>query len=359
MGLWSWLSDLFSGECVPTETPGGGGPGRTPRHEGGGVATLDAPPDRRTSSEFRSDEEAPWWAVEGAALVELVPPDRVELTAEARALENLLVSHFDGHDLNMPPLLHVAERVLALLRSKKTSFGAVAKEIATDQVITAAVLRMANSPLYRGLNEITGLPSAVTRLGARALQTLMMHESLRGAMIHRKGAFREIAEILWARSLACGYIMRALSRFTKLEPEDAFLIGLLHDVGNIIVLRVVQAQSAAIGCRVDLEFFEYLCAETHQEFGELVAEAWKLPPSLKALASDHQGYPTEDDPLRTERLQLQLTDMIASCLGYAPRRPYNILEARAAHDLGLVHRHDFAPFLTELPDSLDELMQAL
>jgi len=360
MGLWTWLTEVLCDRTGNDPKQTVGGAGRERQADSGGVATLEAPPGMGgRGNETPSDYEEIWWAADGATLLELTPPDRPGLSTEVRALENLLISHFDGHDLNMPPLLHVAERVLSLLRSKKTHLSTVAKEISTDQVIAASVLRMANSPLYRGLNKITSLQPAVTRLGSRALQTLMMHESLRGAMFHGKGTYRKFAEVLWARSLACAYIMRGLSRFTQVDEEDAFLIGLLHDIGNVIVLRVVQSQSGSTAANLDMPLFDYLCSETHQEFGELVADAWQLPSGVKSLTADHHSYPGEDDPLRTERLQLQLTDMIASCLGYAPVQPYNILDSRPVRDLDLSARGDFVPFLAELPGQIDEVIEGL
>ena len=150
--------------------------------------------------------------------------------------------------------------------------------------------------------------------------------------------------------------MRELSRFTTLDQEDAFLIGLLHDIGSVIVLRIAQAQKRYSGYEVDVDSFDYLCYECHQEFGELVAEQWHLPEALKALIADHHTYPSSDDPLRVERLQLQVADMINSLLGYARPASYHLLEARAVQELGLAERGDFAAFLNELPDTVEEAL---
>ena len=73
------------------------------------------------------------------------------MSTEARALENALVSHFDGHDLTIPSLPRVPEGVLRELRSSDCDYGKVAGLIAEDQVIAAAVIRMANSPIYGGV----------------------------------------------------------------------------------------------------------------------------------------------------------------------------------------------------------------
>jgi HD-like signal output (HDOD) protein len=233
---------------------------------------------------------AHWWAPEGATLVEPLEVQRPELTTEARALENLLVSHFDGHDLNMPMLVQGAEQVLGRLRNPDCNLAEVSHDIANDPVIAASVLRMANSPLYRGLNKITALQPAVTRLGVKALRVLMMHISLRAAIFQGKGR-DEWAERIWAGSQASAVIMHSLSAFTRVDENDAFLLGLLHDIGQVIVLRVVRTNQALSGAEIDDDTFDYLCHECHQEFGELVAAAWELPSTFRSLIADHHAYP--------------------------------------------------------------------
>lgn len=308
------------------------------------------------SLEVEEPQEPRWWAPEGVSRTKPEPPVLLELSAEARALENLLVSHFDGHNLTLPRMPHVAERVLQRLHDAKCELSAVATDVAEDRAIAGDLIRIVNSPIYRGVNRITALQPAVVRLGTNAIRTLMMHQSLRAATILKKGGDRELASMVWYRSLADATVMRLLAAFTEVEPEDAFLMGLLHDVGNLIVLRTVEEQRAMLGYDIDVETFEYLCTECHQEFGELIAEAWKLPPSLRALITDHHSYPAPDDALRTERLLLILTEMISGMLGYGPPVAYALLESHPVRDLGLSERADFVAFLERLPDELEETL---
>jgi len=355
MGVWNWLWEALTREPsrtspAPRSRPGGS-------TEGSAVATADRTHHNPAQS-GGDQEDARWWAPEGALLTEPVTPERPELAPEARALENLLISHFDGHDLKLPPLLHVAEGILSGLRDPKCNMPAIANQIAADQVVTAAVLRMANSPLYRGMHKITGLQPAVVRLGVKAIRTLMMHESLRAAMFHGAGVSSEYARMLWERSLAGACTMRGLSRFSSLNEEDAHLIGLLHDIGGVIVLRVAHDDHVFTRYDIDIDSFEYFCYECHQEFGELVADAWRLPDTLKTLITSHHKYPAENDPLRRERLLIMLTDMINSMLGYGPPASYDLLNTNVVKDLGLAERRDFVKYLEELPAQLDETVSA-
>lgn len=353
MGLWDWIVDTVVGsepsrgeDCAPES----------------GVAVLTGGAKDGTSV-ARSDEAPPsnecWWKPAGVDRIEYIPGVDGEPDAEVRAIEEVLVSHFDGHDLAMPPFPQVAERVLKTLRDRNCSMSQVARVIAEDQVTTANVLRMANSPMYRGVDKITSLRQAVTRLGASAVRTLMMHHSLKAAVFGRRTANEHLVDLVWGGSLASATVMRALAKFTGVDPEDAFLIGLLHDIGNVIVLRTVNDEERRFHISVDVRSFEYLCYVSHQEFGELIADAWKLPERLKALICDHHRYPESDDALRRERLMLIVTDMINQMLGYGPEVQYDLLSTPAVEGLGLLNSPRFGACLAELPAQIEEVALSL
>jgi len=357
VGLWNWIVGNVAKGSDDAPNPDRTDQAPDSPSNGAAVATLEPPSDMDGSS--AESPESPWWAPQGATLSEPPPVVRPDLSTEARALENSLVSQFDGHNLDLPPLPRVPERVLQHLHDPQCEFARVADDIAEDQVIAAAVLRMANSPLYRGVEKMTTLKPAISRLGANALRALMLNQSMRVVTAGGSEGDKVLAEIAWRRSLAGAAIMRGLSAFTSLNDDEAFLIGLLHDIGNVIVLREVRKQHRHVGYQIDIDTFEYLCSECHQEFGELIADAWSLPAKLKVIVTDHHTHPEPDDPLRTERLQVQLTDIICALLGYAPEAPYDLLATRAAIDLGLAEREDFTTFLSRLPGEVDETVMHL
>ena len=356
MGFFDWIFGTSTADMSPDAVA----PGRVGPRNDGQTATAVAQADA-AQTVTDTEETRPWWDLEDATLTEQVEPLRPELSADARALENLLISHFDGHNLTLPPLLAAAERVLPLLTRRDYSVKQVAKALAEDQVIAAAVLRMANSPLYRGVNKITAMIPAIGRLGARALRMLLLHESMRAASFTSRSGMKELAQSIWRRSMASACTMRGLAELTGTDKENAFLAGLLHDIGYVVVLRVTHEYCQNARYDIDLNFptFEYLGFECHQEFGELVAESWSLADEMKAILTSHHTYPEGDDPYRTVRLQLHLADMIVSLLGYADYRPYDLLHSRPVQDLNLTHNANFIVFLKHLPVQVEEMVSAL
>ena len=359
MGLWDWIIESIIGPRHSDES-------RRARGHASDAATCVAEPDifrqprrERSKSATEEQESEPWWEPQDATATDLEPPRAPELTAEARALQNLLVSQFDGHQLDLPPLPGVAERVLCCLGDPKYDAASLTDVIAEDQVIAAAVLRMANSALFAAVTKISSLQNAVTRIGSNAVRTLMMHQAFRAAAFQRKGGDNEFTRMIWERALANGVISRVLGPLAGVNAEEAFVAGLLADIGNVIVLREVQKQQHVLEYTIDIDTFEYFCSECHQEFGELVAEAWKLPSDLKALIADHHATPQPGDSLRAHRLILQLSEMVNSMIGFGRPAAYRLLESRPVRELRLAERKAFQECLVDLPGFLDLNMPSL
>ncbi len=341
MSLWNWIIDWIIG-------PAGGEPHReAPRstdEDGGGVAVATLPD---------AEETIPWFEPEGATLLEPAPIETRDLTHEGAAVERMLLNHLDGCGLSLMPMPRVPEAVLRLLADPECRFAEVAEVISQDQASATRVLRAANC-WVRGIEQITSLPHAVARLGVTAVRTIMMSETLRAATFMKEIRNRPAAQMLWHRAIASGHIMRALAPHVYLDPEDAFVIGLLHDLGNVIVLSVVGKYEGLSHDQFEAETFEYLCLRYHQEFGGLLAKEWELPSRLRKLIESHHTYPSADDMLRRERLTLMLTDMITQMLGYAPPESYNLLESRPLTDLKLVAGPDLLATFTRLPGEIEE-----
>ncbi len=351
MGIWNWVSDHIIGRTPSTDETAGAiaGSQGVATEERAGTPT-DAPPD---------PADPPWWAPVGETHTELLEVNRPQMSAEALGLENILCEQLDGRNLDLPPLGAISERVLGRLRKRDCDFGLVADDIGEDQVLTAAVIRMAGSPYYRGVKEISTIKPAITRLGTKTLGTLMYNESMRFAMADGKFAETELVRLLKDKSLAGGAIMHSLAQFTTMDRDEAQLLGLMRDIGDVMVLREARKQMRFVKYNLELESFDYLCHECHQEFGELIAEAWNLPDRLRVLIGNHHSYPAADDPMRVERLLLHLTDMISGLLCWGPYVAYDLLNSRPSRDLGFDKREDFADFLVGLPDEVADAITYL
>ena len=109
----------------------------------------------------------------------------------------------------------------------------------------------------------------------------------------------------------------------------------------------------------DEETLEYLAFQVHQEFGELIATAWRLPDEIKVLITDHHSRPQPNDPLYAQRLLLQTCDMILALSGYAPFHAYDLANSYPVLELGLQREDGFFRMLRHLPDRLADIVGEL
>jgi HD-like signal output (HDOD) protein len=348
MGIWDRLWRSLVGE---TDTPSSGDRLVDTQTSGRAVATVTKP-ERGDRAAASKPEAEPWWTPDEDALLDVVAPVQQDLPTEVLALDHGLAQHLQSADLRLPTLPKSAESVLRMLGGTKSSAGKIAAELAKDQVMSAAVLRLANSVLYGAAGRITDLRSAATRLGNMVLRTVAMQYSLQSAVRANFTRDRTLTDIVWNGSLASATIMRGLAECLRVDVEEAYLIGLLHDIGNVLVLREVQDQQTFLRYRMALQPFEWLCYQHHEKLGRLVGEAWDLPDRARALAGDHHAAATLSDPLARERNMIALTDMIKSMLGYSTRRPYALLTSNPATALGLTQSPALTAFLDDLPEQL-------
>lgn len=318
------------------------------------VGLLDAP--AKSSRRKKADAVAEhWWTPLADAPLELEPLEASGYSTQARGLAHILDGYTGGDDLRLPSLPKAAESVLRLLGGRTYEAKRIADVIAQDQVLSAAVLRLANSVLYGGRERIDDLRNAVTRLGAQVLQSLMLQHSMQAAVEQRRGSDRRLANLVWNGSLASAHILRKLAGLVGVNAEEAYLTGLLHDIGNVVVLREAQEQESALRARVNLGAFVWLCREHHQRLGGLIADAWKLPDKLKAVIVNHHQSASAAGRMSKDVALLALADMLKAMLGYAPVCASNIPGSHAVRALGLQDKPAFGAFLDGLPDELSHI----
>lgn len=356
MRFWDWFLSLLLGDRYSARGADADEGVAT------AVATIDeeAPAEAESSGEEEAaaDGERPWWDPPDPVFTEFQAPAKPAMSRIAAALENVLSSQVAAEDVNLPPMPHGVERILSAIERPGSNATKIAELVGEDQVRAAAVLRTANSAMFASYERVTRLPVAVARIGTEVLRTVMMRESLRAATLGLKGADAKLAKLIWERALAAACIMRGLANFTGVNPEDACVIGLLYDIGTVGILREAAEQSKMLRQHVNAPEFEYLCHIHHENFGRHVAAAWHLPQRLQEIIADHHREPAADDPLRAERLMIQLTEMILSRFGFSPPLPYRILESPVCVALKIHDGRGFVDFLKVLPNEIQQAVGA-
>jgi putative nucleotidyltransferase with HDIG domain len=193
----------------------------------------------------------------------------------------------------LPPLPGSALRVSSLTQDMDASTRSIADAIGLDPVLAARVLRTANSPLYSMERHVTSLTAAVNILGNNAIHMLVLISAAGGAF-GPKGNQSKFEHALWEHSVAVGLAAREVSHMLGMRGvEEAFLCGLLHDIGKLLLVRYdPESYEVVKGCEGEQESLECeqeLYGYTHSQVGALVAKRWNLPDELSyAIYNHHQ-----------------------------------------------------------------------
>lgn len=330
--------------------------------QGASTAVADAPeePSAVDSHEAHekqvlSDEAPPpapgWWVPRGDPVNAVAAMGIAGMPVDTD-LYDMLRSTLTDPQLELPRIPQVANRALMMLRDTSTDFHELASTIETDQSLTAAVLRTANSTAYRGYHEITNLEQAFLRIGQRALRGMILGFSVKHLAIRTGGPQRTIGEELWRRSTASAVICAYFGVPRGLPADELTLVGLLHDIGMLAVSRVMNDFQMRTGRKLPRAIFDQMSQEWHEHLGLRLADEWNLPSPLPELIGNHHREPDASDPLAIHRWLIMLSDVICSMLELAPYIPYDFFNLACVRALGIEDDEPTRLRLLRLPDQI-------
>lgn len=200
---------------------------------------------------------------------------------------------------SLPPLPAAVTRLLALLREPDADFGKIASVLETDQTLTARTLRAANSPIYGVSRRVQTVRTATVMLGRTAIMGLVVAASMERIQNSLQKLWPFDAKLFWQHNLAVALIARALAKHYRLQdPEEAYVAGLLHDIGKLVMLNhfgenYAQLLRGAQHGTKPLYLLERAAFETdHAASGQALCLHWHIPHSLTHAVAKHHD---EDD----------------------------------------------------------------
>jgi putative nucleotidyltransferase with HDIG domain len=205
----------------------------------------------------------------------------------------------------LPTLPQIVVRLLTLLDNRETSAEDIHRVLERDPVLSGKVLRLVNSAFYGLPNKVTGVRQAVVILGFRTVRSLVISSSVFD--LFRPGASSGFSRIsFWSHSVGVASVSRLLARQEPgLDPEAAFVAGLLHDLGKLVMDQYAPQEFKQVveGARARKLSFrqveQELLDSEHGEIGGWLAQRWNLPSELcQAIAHHHEVAAAEDQGAR-------------------------------------------------------------
>ena len=204
-----------------------------------------------------------------------------------------------GSDLEMrhrleeevPPFRQVAVQLLHLAGDPTVSLGRVVNLLRTDPPLTIGLLRIANSPLFASYQEVTDIRRAATYLGLDLIRSLAVTAAMRGLF---DTCPNPLAPAYWHHSLATALTCKRMSPLVGVMPEYAYTAGLLHDVGQLWLMRLFPGYAQTIGRAVEggeslIDAEARAFGIDHCQAGQWLLSQWRLPLELQNVAAGHES----------------------------------------------------------------------
>ncbi|HTY37994.1 MAG TPA: HDOD domain-containing protein [Bacteroidota bacterium] len=285
--------------------------------------------------------------------------------------------------MRRPSISNRVNEIIELVDNPLTSVAKLASAISKDQVLVRRVLRQANSPMYGFPRRVSDPNFAVILLGFDALREMVVRSIVTGAFRRMVNSLIRF-EAFWDHSIGCGLSARFISEQTGLcDPNDAFVAGLLHDIGYIILNEQSSSEAAtdkaAPASRVITPGVKP--KQDHAEVGAWLATHWRLGDDIVTAIRLHHK-PTTATVHKTmtaivhtaevlcHRIQILKTDYetvdsydprALALLGLTEDTLSNDSETGYAASIreDLSHAPKFATLIGELKQNLVEVMQEL
>ena len=232
----------------------------------------------------------------------------------------------------LPTSPAVVSTVMGLTADLNTEVDKLSRVLSGDPALTAKVLRLSNSPFYGRARSVGSLNEAIMILGFYTIRSLVVASSTYS--LFRKKTGGDVSKILWDHSLAVAMAARIVARRVRHEQiEEAFIIGLLHDIGKLILYQKMQQQYQGIITKVRAERRNFVDVEqeelgfSHGELGSIILTKWNFPDMLVEAVAQHNA-PGENESPEIRKVPLDhivcFANEIAKKMGYGFIENYEV-----------------------------------
>lgn len=209
------------------------------------------------------------------------------------------IKEFQKKIADLPTISAVANQINLAVKNESLSTTALSDIISRDPALTTKVLKLANSAYYGLPREVDTLTRAITILGFETIKNLALTISLFRAFCVRSGQLIDFKN-LWYHSLGTAVAAKAVCARSlhllrdETVMEQAFLCGIIHDIGKIAMAQCLPTQMAQVFERMretgqpQHEIEKEIIGFSHQRAGQALADAWNFPEEyLKVIRQHH------------------------------------------------------------------------
>lgn len=206
-------------------------------------------------------------------------------------VEQEIIKAIDQDRLVLPTLPEIALKVREVADDPEASISQLSKVISNDAALTARIIKVANSPIFRAPREIEDLNMALSRLGMQYTCNLATGLAMEQMFQATSDLVDKRLREVWSRSSEIAGICHVLCKhFTKLRPDQAALAGLVHQIGILPILSFAEEHTALLRDSMTLD---KIITAIHPNLGIKILEAWEFPSELREIPRAHLDFTRE------------------------------------------------------------------
>ena len=250
--------------------------------------------------------------------------------------------------LDLPSLPTVVAKIVELVDNPKTNARTLARLISSDPALTARILKLANSSYYGFPRRIGTINLAIVVLGFNSVRDLAVSASIVDRLNLEPGNHRFDMSGFWDHSLGVAIAARMLLKLGSARViGEAFVAGLLHDIGRLVIVRYMPAEYARISALVRnggvalWEAERQVLMMDHAQIGALLCRYWHLPENLCEAISWHHNPLGQEKPELLTALVHVADELVRYCEGDGnPEGGSRPLVDELANELGMRRNED-------------------
>ena len=187
----------------------------------------------------------------------------------------MLEAKINANQLVLPSMPDVFLQVKKIVDDPNSNIRNIANTITRDPSLTARILKVANNAMYRGSSEITNLQLAVSRMGLQLIRTLVTSHAITQMFNQPKGPLKPFFDQIHHHSTdVSAHAYAIATKYTELDPDDALLAGLVHNIGYLPLGKSLESFPEA---EKDPTLLVELMGNIHTRVGEMILNSWSFP----------------------------------------------------------------------------------
>ena len=201
---------------------------------------------------------------------------------------NEIRREFNHNEVDLPSMPEVALKINQAIQDETLDIQKIADIIQIDPMISARAVQVANSAMYAGSQSVQTIKRAVQRIGLRAMRAIVMSVTIRNLYTAKSPLIKKRMLTYYHHSLRVGVLSHVLAKKVKgLDPEQAFLAGLIHDIGIVPIL--IRADSHD-DIKHNTDLLEKIIDDLKINVGAMLLRQWGFETELITVVQDAENW---------------------------------------------------------------------